>query len=221
MVFNRVDSMDDLFFDNIKKEQIGSHAVLFRKKLIDQEHYFYETIQAIAAEIPFHHYETRGGGRIAAAMTGCGNISWISDQYKGYRYEAFNPITKRKWPAIPKLFFDYAQECAAAGGFENFIPDSCLINRYVIGDKMGLHCDKDEKDLTAPIVSLSFGLSAPFIWGGLSRTDPKKRYMLHSGDVVVWGGESRLVYHAIGAVQKGNHPIFGPYRYNLTFRKVY
>ena len=106
------------------------------------------------------------------------------------------------------------------GGFAGFTPDACLINRYVPGAKMSLHQDKDEEDFAAPIVSVSLGLPAIFMFGGAKRSDKTQRYRLQHGDVVVWGGPSRLFFHGVAPLADGEHPLFGRQRINLTFRKA-
>ena len=162
----------------------------------------------------------RGGHRMSVAMTNCGRLGWTSDE-NGYRYTATDPQTGRPWPDMPALFLRIAQTAAAQAGFQGFDPDACLINRYEPRAKMGSHQDKDEKDLNTPIVSLSLGLPATFLFGGPRRSDPVQRYRLESGDVVVWGGPARLNYHGIATLRDGEHPLTGNIRYNLTFRKAF
>ena len=172
----------------------------------------------IAGQAPFRHMVTPGGHAMSAAMTNCGQ-GWVTDR-KGYRYAAEDPLSGKVWPAMPELFFDVARRAAEVAGFENFVPDGCLINRYAPGAKMGLHQDTDEGDLTAPIVSVSLGLEATFLFGGLRRTDPTQKIVVRHGDVVVWGGPARLAFHGVAALKPGVHPAADDVRYNLTLRKA-
>ena len=174
-------------------------------------------IGAIAAEAPFRHLITPGGFRMSVAMTNCGDVGWTSDR-RGYRYDRSDPESGRPWPLMPALFRDLAVWAASAAGFEGFDPDGCLINRYEPGSRLTLHQDRDEHDLGAPIVSVSLGLPATFLWGGKTRSDRPRRMRLVHGDIVVWGGPARLVFHGIDALKPGDHPATGAFRYNLTFR---
>ncbi len=180
-------------------------------------------IQAIASQAAFRHYAvpyaTAGGKKMSVAMTSCGALGWTSDA-QGYRYLPHDPLTQPQkqaaWPAMPPAFKRLAREAAKAAGWPTFEPDSCLINRYESGARMGLHQDKDEQDLKAPIVSVSIGATAKFILGGLRRADPVKTVDLHDGDVLVWGGDARLVFHGVRPLPKSQTAL----RYNLTFRKA-
>ncbi len=171
----------------------------------------------IIAAAPLRHMVTPGGFTMSVAMTNCGRAGWITDR-KGYRYSAQDPLTSQPWPDMPDAFALLATTAAAQAGFPNFHPDACLINRYEPGARMTLHQDKNEIDFTAPIVSVSLGLPAVFLFGGPNRTDKARRIPLHSGDVVVWGGPSRLFFHGINPLKDGEHPLTGRCRYNLTFR---
>ena len=173
----------------------------------------------VAAAAPLRHMQTPSGHIMSVAMTNCGALGWITDRH-GYRYAATDPLSGQPWPALPAGFAELAAAAAADAGFPGFLPDACLINRYAPGARMSLHQDKDEADLAAPIVSLSLGLPAVFLFGGLRRTDPARRIALGHGDVVVWGGPARLRYHGVLAVKDGTHPATGACRYNLTFRKA-
>jgi alkylated DNA repair protein (DNA oxidative demethylase) len=153
------------------------------------------------------------------AMTNCGTAGWVTDR-TGYRYDSHDPQTGRPWPAMPGVFADLAAQAAARAGFEGFAPDACRINRYEPGVRLSLHQDKDERDLSAPIVSVSLGLPAVFLLGGLRRADPKCRVPLSHGDVVVWGGPARLRYHGVLPLEPGHHPLTGGHRINLTFRRA-
>jgi alkylated DNA repair protein (DNA oxidative demethylase) len=162
---------------------------------------------------------TPGGYTMSVAMTNCGQLGWTTND-RGYLYSPEDPLTQRRWPPMPGAFATLCQDAATAVGYADFQPDACLINRYGVGAKLSLHQDKDEADLRAPIVSVSLGLPAVFQFGGLKRSDPLKRLLLEHGDVVVWGGASRLFYHGIQPLKPGVHPLTGEYRYNLTFRQA-
>jgi alkylated DNA repair protein (DNA oxidative demethylase) len=176
-------------------------------------------IAAIEAAAPFRHLTTPGGQRMSAAMTNCGDAGWVSDR-RGYRYGADDPLSGAPWPAMPPLFLDLARRAAARAGFEGFSPDACLVNRYAPGARMGAHQDRDEAAMDQPIVSVSLGLPATFLWGGTQRGGRMTRLPLLHGDVVVWGGPSRLVFHGVEALKDGDHPLTGRLRYNLTFRRA-
>jgi alkylated DNA repair protein (DNA oxidative demethylase) len=179
-----------------------------------------EEVARVAKSAPFRHLVTPGGYTMSVAMTNCGRVGWVSNR-SGYRYAPTDPDTGEPWPAIPEAFLGLAVRAAAEGGFEHYDPDDCLINRYVAGAKLGLHQDRDEKDAWAPIVSVSLGLPAVFLWGGKKRTDAVRRLRVESGDVVVWGGPARFVYHGVAPLKDGDHPLTGAARINLTFRKVF
>jgi alkylated DNA repair protein (DNA oxidative demethylase) len=200
-------------------ERLGPGATLLRNFVGDAASALVATISAIAEAAPFRHMVTPGGYRMSVAMTNCGPAGWVTDR-RGYRYDAVDPETGCKWPALPSAFQVLATDAAAAAGFAGFTPDACLINRYEPGAKLSLHQDKDERDFTQPIVSVSLGLPAVFLFGGLKRNMRPRRVRLESGDIVVWGGTSRLVFHGIDTLSDGGHPLTGRRRYNLTFRKA-
>ncbi len=176
-------------------------------------------LAVVATAAPFRFMTTRRGARLAAAMTSCGDCGWVSDK-RGYRYESADPETGRPWPAMPLDFARLAAEAAAEAGFPGFQPDTCLINRYAPGAGMGLHQDADERDFAQPIVSVSLGLPAVFLIGGADRRDRARPLPLRHGDVVVFGGAARLLFHGLRPVKPGADPLFGPFRYNLTFRRA-
>lgn len=178
-----------------------------------------ETALAIANAAPLRTMATPGGKPMSVATTSCGNAGWISDR-RGYRYAKTDPLTGAPWPAMPAVFSALANAAAACAGFANFAPDSCLINRYVPGAKMTLHQDIDEQDFAAPIVSVSLGLPAVFLWGGAQRADKAARVPVVSGDVLVWGGPARRNFHGILPLRPGSHTLLGAARINLTFRKA-
>jgi len=168
---------------------------------------------------PFRHMVTRGGYRMSVAMTNCGALGWVSDR-RGYRYDAMDPDTARPWPAMPGSFRDLAVRAAAAAGFAAFAPDACLVNRYEPGARMTLHQDRNERDFSQPIVSVSLGVPATFLFGGAERTAKPVRLRLAHGDVLVWGGAARLNFHGVAPLRQDMHPLFGNQRINLTFRKA-
>lgn len=174
-------------------------------------------IRTIEQASPFRFMTTRRGGRMAAAMTSAGACGWVTDA-RGYRYEATDPETGGAWPAMPDRFRALAEAAAAEAGFPDFAPDTCLLNRYAPGAGMGLHRDGDERDFAAPIVSVSLGLPAVFLVGGAEKVDKARPVPLVSGDVLVFGGPARLLYHGIRPVKPGQDLLFGAFRYNLTFR---
>jgi alkylated DNA repair protein (DNA oxidative demethylase) len=176
-------------------------------------------VDEISSVAPFRHMVTPGGFRMSVAMTNCGTAGWVSDE-SGYRYDPIDPDTGRHWPAMPLRFLDIARRAAAAAGFEDFTPDACLINRYEPGARLTLHQDRNERDFAAPIVSVSLGLPAVFLFGGLTRKDRPRRIRLESGDIVVWGGPARLAFHGVAPLAEGEHPLTGRSRINLTFRKA-
>jgi alkylated DNA repair protein (DNA oxidative demethylase) len=201
-------------------ERLEEGAMLLRGFVFPEAHQLVEEVARVSKIAPFRHLITPGGYTMSVAMTNCGRVGWVSDR-TGYRYDPLDPQTGVPWPAMPKAFFDVAVRAAAAAGFENYDPDACLINRYVAGAKLSLHQDRDENDAWAPIVSVSLGLPATFLWGGKRRSDRVRRLRLESGDVVVWGGPARFVYHGVAPLNEGEHPLTGPTRINLTFRKVF
>ncbi len=176
-------------------------------------------LREIQNQAPFRRMFTPGGHQMSVAMTNCGEAGWVTDR-GGYRYDGIDPETGRAWPAMPVAFRELADSAAREAGFGGFAPDACLINRYEPGAKMSLHQDRDEKDFSAPIVSVSLGLPAIFLFGGPKRSDRPRRYRLEHGDVVVWGGPSRLFFHGVAPLADGDHPLLGRRRINLTFRKA-
>lgn len=174
-------------------------------------------VERIAQRAPFRHLVTPGGQTMSVAMTNCGPVGWVSDR-SGYRYSSRDPLTDRDWPAFPSEFVELATSAAARAGFPEFVPDACLINRYAAGARLTAHRDADEQNFAQPIVSVSLGLPASFAFYGMTRGGKGNTVALADGDVLVWGGPSRLVYHAVRPVKPGRHPLTGDCRYNLTFR---
>ena len=209
----------DLFASLPWAERLGPGTLLLHAFAVEPAAALLADIENIVAAAPWRQMQTPGGYRMSVAMSNCGELGWLTD-HAGYRYGAIDPQSGRAWPAMPAAFVDLAGRAAAEAGFPGFVPDACLINRYLPGAKMTLHQDKDEADLAAPIVSLSLGLPAIFRFGGLARSDPASRVPLTHGDVLVWGGPDRLRYHGVLPVKAGSHPLLGSQRLNLTFRKA-
>jgi alkylated DNA repair protein (DNA oxidative demethylase) len=202
-----------------RQEALGPGATILRGRAHDLAPELVAAIAGIAAAAPFRHQITPGGKPMSAAMTNCGALGWVTDA-RGYRYAGTDPQTDQAWPSMPALFEALARDAAAEAGFPDFRPDACLVNRYVPGARMSLHQDRDEADFTQPIVSVSLGLPAIFLWGGQARTDRPRRVPLLHGDIVVWGGPDRLVFHGVHPLGEGTHPLTGAVRYNLTFRRA-
>jgi alkylated DNA repair protein (DNA oxidative demethylase) len=201
------------------QEPLAPGAVVLHGFATTEEAALSSALSEVAAQAPFRNMITPGGYRMSVSMTNCGPLGWVSDR-SGYRYDARDPVSGLFWPVMPQAFLNLATSAAKEAGFTGFHPDACLINRYEAGAKLSLHQDKDERDFAQPIVSVSLGLPAVFLFGGLHRADKTARVQLRHGDVVVWGGPSRLRYHGIVALKEGHHPVFGSCRINLTFRKA-
>lgn len=212
--------MLDLFADEQPwQEPLAPGAVILRRFAFCEAPSLIADITAVVSQSPFRQMVTPGGYTMSVAMTNCGPLGWTTDK-KGYTYSPVDPLTGQRWPPFPDSFSDLCQRAAEAAGYSDFQPDACLINRYAPGAKLSLHQDKDEQDFGAPIVSVSLGLPAIFQFGGMKRNDPVKRILLEHGDVVVWGGTSRLFYHGIQPLKMGFHPLTADCRYNLTFRQA-
>ncbi|MBV8926003.1 MAG: DNA oxidative demethylase AlkB [Bradyrhizobium sp.] len=201
------------------REIIAEGAMLLRRFARPIQHDLLDAIACLSAQAPFRRMFTPGGYRMSVAMTNCGSLGWITDR-TGYRYDAIDPDSGRPWPEMPPIFRELAGQAAAQTGFAGFRPEACLVNRYEPGTRLSLHQDRDESNYDAPIVSVSLGLPAIFLWGGLKRADKTVRYRLEHGDVVVWGGPSRLVFHGIAPLADGEHALLGRQRINLTFRQA-
>lgn len=214
----------DLFDDapaQAAHEAIAPGAVLMRGFALDGAQELLEAALSVMAQSPPRHWQMKTGHTMSVATTRCGPIGWVPGP-EGYRYAAQHPRTQAPWPAMPDCLMNFAISAAAEAGYPDFAPDSCLINLYVPGAKLGLHQDKEEHDLRAPVVSLSLGLPAVFLWGGFERASgsPQRIRLVH-GDVLVWGGPSRLRYHGVLPLADGEHPVVGRRRINLTFRKAW
>ena len=200
-------------------ERLSGAAVVLRRFARDKLLALIAVVNEVTAGAPFRNMITPGGFRMSVGMTNCGRAGWVTDR-KGYRYELVDPITGNPWPPMPDAFRHLAVNAAVVAGYPSFEPDACLINLYEPGTRLSLHRDENERDLTAPIVSVSLGLPAIFLFGGNSRSDRPRRIPLEGGDVVVWGGPDRLVYHGVAPLADGNDPLTGNRRINLTFRKA-
>lgn len=212
----------DLFADlpaGPAREPIVDGALLLRAFAADQAHALMQAIDAVTAQAPLRHMQTPGGFTMSVAMSNCGPYGWVTDR-RGYRYQAEDPQSGKPWPPMPAAFAELAARAAREAGFDGFAPDACLINRYQPGARMSLHQDKNELDLSAPIVSVSLGLPATFLFGGMERSQRPRRMRLDSGDVVVWGGPARLLFHGVDTLAEGDHPLTGRCRYNLTLRRA-
>jgi DNA oxidative demethylase len=211
-------------FENISEDgavdnSLGLGTAILRGFARKREAAILDAMLAVAARSPFRHMVTPGGFRMSVAMTNCGSLGWVTDR-KGYRYDSVDPETRAPWPPMPKPFTELAFDAAKEAGFADFVPDGCLINRYEPGSRLTLHQDKNERDYDQPIVSVSLGLPAVFLFGGLERGDKTRRVPVVHGDVVVWGGPARLRYHGVMPLKPGLHSLAGGYRFNLTFRKA-
>lgn len=209
-------------FDGIDSEAsiaLGAESFLLPKFALAHETAILTALEDIIRIAPLRSMSTPGGQMMSVKTTSCGALGWVSDR-RGYRYEANDPLSGKPWPVMPQVFADLAQEAAEQAGFHQFRPDACLINRYEIASKMGLHQDKDEQDFSQPIVSVSLGIPAVFLFGGLRRSERVLRVALQHGDVVVWGGVDRLRYHGIMPIKPATHSALGESRINLTFRKA-
>ena len=176
-------------------------------------------IAAVSAAAPFRHMVTPGGFTMSVAMTNCGDLGWVSSD-AGYRYAPHDPDSGSPWPPLSPVIRELATSAAAAAGYPGFLPDACLINRYDPGARLTLHQDKDEHDFTQPIVSVSLGVPATFLFGGLKRKERVARIAVEHGDVVVWGGPSRLRYHGVAPLKQARHPFADHARINLTLRRA-
>lgn len=211
--------MMDLLAHRGQAEAIAPGAFLLRGFARALEHMLLDAIAGVGLVAPFRHMATPGGRRMSVAMTSCGGFGWTSGP-RGYRYSATDPLSGQPWPAMPAVFHRLAGDAAAAAGYPGFHPDSCLVNRYAPGARMSLHQDRDESDLSAPIVSVSLGVAVVFLWGGASRSERARRLPLAHGDVLVWGGASRLFHHGVAPLPREAHPLTGATRFNLTFRRA-
>lgn len=209
-------------FENASRNQrqrLGPAAMVLRGFALPYVRELMPAIADVEASSPFRHMVTPGGFTMSVALTNCGALGWTTDR-RGYRYTANDPDSGKRWPAMPGAFARLAHEAATAAGFDDFEPDACLINRYLPGARLSLHQDKNERDYETPIVSVSLGMRATFLFGGHERSDPTTKVSLHHGDVMVWGGVDRLRYHGVMPLKDEPHPLLGNQRINFTFRKA-
>ncbi|NOV24864.1 DNA oxidative demethylase AlkB [Cupriavidus necator] len=219
MTFDLFDDLPEDSAATLAIEPLADGAAVLRGAARANAEVLLADAQAIVALAPWRHMVTPGGLKMSVAMTNCGALGWVSDA-RGYRYDPIDPLSGQAWPEMPASFRALASIAAAQAGFAGFAPDACLINRYVPGTRLSLHQDRDERDFSAPIVSVSLGLPAVFLFGGMRRADKPQRVRLAHGDVVVWGGPSRLAFHGVAPLADGDHPLLGSLRINLTFRKA-
>lgn len=177
-----------------------------------------EIIRGIVADAPLYIPAMPGTGKqMSVRMTNCGALGWVTDKERGYRYQDVHPQTGRPWPAIPSELMDLWENLA---GYDK-PPEACLVNFYSDDAKMGLHQDKDESDLKAPVLSISLGNTCLFRVGGVDRKDPTGSFKLSSGDIVVLGGEGRLAFHGVDRIYPGTSTLLkNGGRINLTLRRV-
>jgi len=202
-----------------RDENIGDGAMVLRAFALAEVPTLLKEIERIVDDAPFRQMLTPGGLRMSVAMSNCGTLGWISDR-RGYRYATQDPDSEQRWPALPEVFLRLAAEAAQRAGYAAFVPDACLLNRYMPGTRLSLHQDRDERDYTQPIVSVSLGIPAVFLFGGIDRSDRCLRVPLVHGDVVVWGGPARLRYHGVMPLKPAVHTLLGACRINLTLRKA-
>jgi alkylated DNA repair protein (DNA oxidative demethylase) len=203
---------------------IAPDACLFKGEALAHEQSLLHALHEVIQAAPFRRMVTPGGFTMSVAMTNCGSLGWVTAR-TGYRYTDYDPLTDEPWPKMPSAFQALAQRAAAKAGYPDFQPDACLVNRYNIGARMSLHQDKNERDYSQPIVSVSLGLPAIFQLGGFERTDKPLKLLLEHGDIVVWGGEARMRYHGVLPLKAGLQPpdiapALKDCRINLTFRKA-
>ena len=212
----------DLFADNEpqqqpRADQIGEQSWVLRGFALPVVDQLLPALENVLEAAPLRSMMTPGGFSMSVGTSSCGALGWITDR-SGYRYSSVDPLSGMPWPTMPEVFSALVHSAAAQAGFADFEADSCLINRYIPGAKMSLHQDKDENAYAAPIVSLSLGLPAMFLFGGFARSDKTQRVPLLHGDMVIWGGVDRLRFHGVLPIKQGRHPQLGEQRINLTFR---
>ncbi|WP_084079923.1 DNA oxidative demethylase AlkB [Edaphobacter aggregans] len=200
-------------------ETLAEGVTLLRAFCREEAPALLDAIATVVADSRFRNMVVPSGHTMSVAMTNCGDLGWITDR-TGYRYTAHDPLTGKPWPPMPAPLLHLAQRAAATAAFPRFTPNACLINRYAPGTRLSLHQDKNEQDYTHPIVSVSLGLPATFLLGTLRRTDTPRRIRIEHGDTLVWGGPARLIYHGVAPIAASTHPLTGPFRINLTFRRV-
>lgn len=208
--------LTELWRFNLK---IGNHSILEKGFLLPYDKEIFMAVKTVLKASYWNDIHTKSGKKMSIRITNCGDLGWFSDS-KGYYYSEVNPVTNVIWPPMPDILKELAIQAAELAGYQDFIPDCCLFNRYAVGTKLSLHQDVDEKDMTQPIVSFSLGIPAEFLWGGFKRDDAVQKFALEHGDIIVFGGEDRLRFHGISPIKPYSHAILGDTRINLTFRKA-
>ena len=216
---NTADLFGSMLCPERRNEPLCMGAVVLRSFALTEETLLLQAIDAVVAKAPFRHLVTPGGFRMSVGMSNAGPLGWVSDR-RGYRYDPIDPDSGKHWPSMPDIFLRLASSAAAQAGYAGFVPDACLINRYEPGTRLSLHQDRNERDFDQPIVSVSLGIPAVFLFGGMQRADPQIRVPLGHGDVVVWGGPARLRYHGVLPLKPNHHDALGSSRINLTFRRA-
>ncbi len=222
-----MDLFENDLFASLDEQQVSiadgamllRHFIQQNKSALLNEATLLADLNCILENSSLRQMTTPGGFTMSVAMTNCGALGWVSDR-KGYRYTTLDPSTGLPWQPMPASFLALASAAAAQAGYANFVPDACLINQYQPAARMGLHQDKDEQDFNQPIVSVSLGVPAIFLFGGAKRADVTRKILLQHGDVIVWGGNTRLNYHGVTPLKADSHAAFGACRVNLTFRKA-
>lgn len=211
----------DLFDPPRRREPqwIGKQTVVLPGLALEWVEQLLPALRQTVRAAPFRNMVTPGGRTISVRVTNCGELGWVSD-LRGYRYSPLDPLSGERWPVLPQAFLELAQSAASMAGFDDFVPDACLINSYLPGNRLTLHQDRNERDFGQPIVSVSLGLPATFLFGGHERGNRTQRIGLQHGDVMVWGGEDRLRFHGVMPLKAGEHPLLGPRRINFTLRKA-
>ncbi|WP_199101581.1 DNA oxidative demethylase AlkB [Aquitalea sp. ASV11] len=212
----------DLFDDASlfpSQEQLAEGVCLLSGQANSMMPAIWQAVEDVLRQAPLRQMQTPGGYTMSVAMSNCGELGWISDRH-GYRYSRLDPQSGQPWPAMPEVLQELARIWAAEAGFDNFVSNACLINCYQAGSKMSLHQDRDERDFAHPILTLSLGLPARFMLGGLQRQDPYRKLLLQHGDVLVFGGPARLCFHGIMPLADGDHALLGKRRISLTFRRA-
>jgi DNA oxidative demethylase len=211
------DLVDSMIAEFGEPEALADGAFVLRRFASADEVSLLECVRKVAAAAPFRNMVTPSGFSMSVAMTNCGHVGWVTDR-RGYRYDPLDPLTGQRWPPMPQPLRAVAVRAAQTSGYAQFDPDACLINRYEPGTRLSLHQDRDERNWDAPVVSISLGLPATFLFGGDRRSERPRRVRLASGDAVVWGGRTRLAFHGVAPLEDGDHPLTGRCRFNFTVR---
>ncbi len=206
--------MSDLFNQDC---EISPDIYLYRQKV--SWALWADDIKRLIKVAPLRFMRTAGGKRLNISMTNCGDVGWTSSE-QGYRYLSRDPASGKPWPKLPPSFAQLGTQIAALTGFEHFQPNACLVNHYQAGQKLNAHQDKNEPDLSQPVVSVSLGMSATFLIYGDERGNKAQKIILNDGDVMIWGRSARLMYHGVETKNTQPHPELGFHRFNVTLRQV-